>query len=534
MITNRRRIKLGHQYVSFSRAAAIVVSIASTLLGTFCLAVDGGIMFFFLAIVPAALALLAGIYLVARMGQNTLIVLDEGFRVINRRANQTYQDESIVGITLTPPNQLLPSREPTRGKNVVLSIADEQGANERTLVRPAQPDDAEAFDVWVDHIQQSLLDRSRELLDNRNAINGPTWIMSTDRLEVATPSLIRKKRPPVSELHPEAFASEDQDEASSLGTSISLDDVSACESVDGHVCVWTHDEVDPLVRVSKADENSWLLEQLIHDVLRNRPDTERDNSQNDKSLGRYLFERRPPKGASIVALVASLILLILGLVLVLTGNRFGANVLLITGGAFVLSAVPLGVFAYFLQYRTFRFYENGVQDARLMKRSEIRFDEMDSLSWKADRITSHGVYVGMRVTLSFSSTTAGKNRLLVYRSPQLRDPDVDVENTRDRASRVIAREMARRLAAGTPVSWTPAHSLAPDAVEHRPVGLLKRAKPTEQIPYNSVTLYQFKDDRLYVWTNFQERSALNISTSDANFHPGFELFRRLVENHANG
>ena len=93
---------------------------------------------------------------------------------------------------------------------------------------------------------------------------------------------------------------------------------------------------------------------------------------------------------------------------------------------------------------------------------------------------------------------------------------------RDHIARVIAARMARELAAGGPVRWTPALRFLPTALEHTPSGFLG-SRPPVQIPYSSIYSFNMEQGIFYIVAKDMAKAAVQVPCAAPNFYPGYLL-----------
>lgn len=96
-----------------------------------------------------------------------------------------------------------------------------------------------------------------------------------------------------------------------------LDEIVAVDSIDDHLCLWHKSDDAAWMRVPLNQPDAYLLGQILSNRLAKRPPVE--TTQNGKSLGRVLFERKASGRTLVAGIIAAALFFLVSLVLFIVG-----------------------------------------------------------------------------------------------------------------------------------------------------------------------------------------------------------------------
>ncbi|MDB5387653.1 MAG: hypothetical protein JWM11_3299 [Planctomycetaceae bacterium] len=307
--------------------------------------------------------------------------------------------------------------------------------------------------------------------------------------------------------------------------SIPRADVSACEEFDGQICVWRKGQDEAIAKFKVGTRNVCLLPILLH-VAANADAIAAPGDQT--GLGRILFERKPGVGTRIAVCCLGLFLLLLGGSFVLAGIFVNQEIIMVlVGGAMVLGGFACGIASYAMRFQSFRCHERGVVQTGMRRRSELKYEDTGAFTYSATRQYHNGAYVGTAIAMHFTPLP-GTNAPKISYSTNIKNEDAAIEELRNFISRAIAGRMAKRLAEGQEVPWTPNLTFVTDGIRYRPPGFIGRkdAKHLAYYDYGGCTL---ELGVFYLFQKGEKKAITNEQAAAANFYPGFFLLMMMQE-----
>jgi hypothetical protein len=300
---------------------------------------------------------------------------------------------------------------------------------------------------------------------------------------------------------------------------IPVGDITACEYIDGNVCVWRKGQDEAAARISLGTANAYLLGMLLGRILQERPKTD-EAGPPAEGLGRVIFERKP-KPSTIGALFVFFVLCdLIGLLLVVAGFVAGEIVAVLVGAGLWVIAVGL-LFGWLHARRAaFRCHEWGVYQRGLGSERQLRYTDVGSFTYGATRHFYNGAYTGTSLSMVFKPLE--KDAQPISYSATLRHLDDELENLREHVAKVVAVRLYKRFKAGEPITWTKNLRLVQEGLEHRPTGFLGRKDPVLH-RFEDITNFDIQEGFLHVWIKGKEKSVVQEACSEANFYPGFFL-----------
>jgi hypothetical protein len=306
-------------------------------------------------------------------------------------------------------------------------------------------------------------------------------------------------------------------------SSIPRTDISACEEFDGHICVWQKGHDEAIAKFTTGTRNVCLLPILLkldgNDGASSGPD-------NAATLGRVLFERKPTFGTRIGLMLLGIALFLVGCIFVLIGlapNNDPLNIL--AGIPFVISGAGFVFWGYAQGFRSFRCHERGVVQTTMRSRKELRYEETGSFTYSATRHYHNGAYIGTSIAMHFVPLAESTAQKISF-GTSVKNEDAAIEELRSFISRAIAGRMARRLAEGHEVPWTPNLTFVPDGIVYRPPGFIGR-KDAKQLSYVDYGGWNMDQGVFYLFRKGEKKAVTNEQASALNFYPGFFLLMMM-------
>jgi hypothetical protein len=301
--------------------------------------------------------------------------------------------------------------------------------------------------------------------------------------------------------------------------SIARTDVSACEEFDGHICVWRKGHDEAIAKFKVGTRNVCLLP-----VLLASPSAEGAAARHEDSagLGRILFERKSSLGTRLTVGILGFFLILFGVAFLAAGVVMGIEpVAMVVGLALILAGISVLVWSYALKFQSFRCHERGVVQVGLRSRKELRYDETGAFTYSATRHYHNGAYVGTSIGLHLTPLAESGSPKISY-STNVKNEDAAIEELRNFISRAIAGRMAKRLAEGQEVPWTPNLTFVSDGIVYRPPGFIGR-KDAKQLSYVDYGGWNMEQGVFYLFQKGEKKAVTNEQVSAANFYPGFFL-----------
>lgn len=440
----------------------------------------------FLATGSGALAIAGAVHFRLTRQRAWILPTDQGFLWTSRDGAEEFRDNQVHAMSLARERHF--SAGLPTGTTWYCKLWVEAGDNLKPLnlkwhVKLGTPD---PLALLVDRVCDNLFERSKRELDADGTIHGEGWQLSRSGLEL-------------------------RDRKQSLV--LPLDEITAAEMVDRHLCIWVQGREEPCWRIKEKSENAHLLGMLLGDHLAARP--ARSNMPVE-GLGRILFERRLDRGGAIFGMALGAFLTMMGAALLLGAKIWG--LLLVPLG------LGLGFFAWTRLPGSFRCHEFGVCRTRWRGKDEIRHEEVQSFKYSAIRTFVKGSYAGTKLELFFRGP-GGKE---VKYSTTVQKLDESLEKLRDQVARIIAQRLARAYAAGQEVPWTEGLRFLPGVIEYRARGWFGRKAPV-LIPLAAVTDYDLQEEVFYLWTRDSKKPAIQEKVWLTNFYPGYQLLTMLLE-----
>jgi len=302
-----------------------------------------------------------------------------------------------------------------------------------------------------------------------------------------------------------------------------LQDLTAVDTVDHHLCIWRRGEDDAWVKIPLESANAfllarWLKEQQIGGSAGNK------EPAAGNGLGRVIFERRATRNVilawDLVGILALGVTVVLSIIFAEEKKSIGAG--LACGAAGVAVSLLIGLVGLNFRRGAFRCHEWGVFKSGLLGERSLRYADVAAFTYGATRVFVNGAYTGTNFVLKFEPAPASAASPIAY-TASLPHADQELENLRDHIARVIATRMLQRLRAGEPVRWTAQLRFLPDeGIEYQASGLLGR-KALVVIPNNEIATWNIEKGRFFMWAKGQKKPVIKESAASPNFFPGFFL-----------
>jgi hypothetical protein len=498
------RISVGTHYRVWWFWLPIIVGGLAGLLGVVLLPiapVSGGIVCIG-ALLCLVMAAGAGAY-IAR-GRRWVELSEDSIRLSARNVEVVIADEQVTDLAI--------NRQPHHGagkllaetRQLLLWIESESGPQRIRLSSRLAPGGLDPLQPLINRLCHRLGEEAARKLAARESIDGDGWSLDATRLHMET----RRQ-----------------------STTLPVTEISAVEVIGSEVRIWQSLNPYSVARVPISGRNGWLLDKLLKQRLQgrrtSRPDRKYDNEAplvpespaSFSALGRILFERTPGSGPTILFGVMGLLLGVVGAIVLWSAIQSRDPVVSAGGGLLILLSGLCFFGGIRLRRVRFRCYERGIERISMTSRRVLPFEEIDVFSFECRRNQSHGRYTGTTYTLVFADRSREQGRGIFY-STTVRNLDEELDDLRERVSQVIARRMAQTFAAHHSVQWTPEVWFRRDSLEY-----IRRKRlfvPTRVlvIPYDTITDFELRDGLLHIWTSYQDRAVLSLSSSTPNLYPG--------------
>jgi hypothetical protein len=414
--------------------------------------------------------------------------LQTGFLITDLAGTRQYHDEDVVAVGLD-------DREVHRS-GVLHSV--------QRLLRLWTVQDSTPTDLWLrvpigqvdplatfrERILTGLLTRCEARLAKGESVEGSGWRLGTTGLNLEVG------------LAPERLR---------------FEEISAVDLFDRKVCVWKVGQDRPAFTTPVDSKNALLLAMLVEPRLKQaRPEV---MGSQATGLGRVLFERGATWGALRGTVTAALGACAVGVILLAAAETFVAGLWFLAGGA------ALWIIYFALRASRFQVHERGLYRRWLLGERQVRFADLESFTYQAIRQFVNGMYTGTTFTLAFQPRAEAGGGKISY-SANLQQADAELDLLRDRLAQIIGQRMALELKEGRSVTWTPALTIHPDALEYRPRGWFGR-KPPMQLPFAELQGFDLQAGVFHVWRQGKQHSVIQETIDQPNFFAGFWLLTVL-------
>ncbi|HLJ10682.1 MAG TPA: hypothetical protein VKU82_05815 [Planctomycetaceae bacterium] len=419
-----------------------------------------------------------------------------GFLVRDRLGERRFTDDQVICASLSTRPNFTNGVLKSTTRTFDVWLEGESGAQQLKLINAFAVGQRDPLGALVDRILSHLYERARAALEAQEPFEGEGWTLNQNEL------VVRSKH---------------------AGEAVSFNDLAAADIFDNHVCVWKHGQDEPVLRIPVSSANTPVLLRILQERI--APHPEGEGSAREDGLGRILFERKPRRGTIAALWVLPLATLVLLATLAIVAVLKGALGILLAGIPLVLimGLVLVGVLSQCIEFRV---HEHGVRRKWLFRTEQLKFTQVDTFTYSAVPQYYKGVYTGTMFRLTFTTSSAGKQRKLTY-SKGLRNADADLERLREVISQLIAERMEAQFSQGRAVMWTAGLRFLPEGLEYRAAGIFGR-KPPVVIPYSQIWGCDANQGFFWLWVLGQKRPAAKESVAQPNFFPGYLFLTRLL------
>lgn len=422
--------------------------------------------------------------------------LGHGFILFDHLGEKEIRDEDVVTLSLELKNHFSGGvlESYTRTLRVwVASAGDQPDKIElRTTLKANEPD---LLQPLIQRLCQRLFDQAEQDLKQGLSALGEYWTWHNGELQIREKQQTKTCR---------------------------IEDITAVDMVDGHVCIWREGQDEVWAQVPQSSANAYLLEWLLVKELSQRQ--QKHMPPAEEGLGRIIFQRDSRKLRGIGLTLAILVFLGGVVVLVIALNPRNSGLLWVPPVC-LLAALLLGIYEASCWRSIFRCHEYGVFHRTLWSERSLRYTEVKAFTWSAVRQFVNGVYTGTTLHVCFEPEE-GKEKITY--SATLQNPDLALDNLRDHIGRVLAAKMLKQLQEGETVIWTPRIKILPDGLLYKPAGFLG-SKPQQLIPFDQIYSYDLREGYFYLWLKGQiKKPFISEIITQRNFFPGFFLLCMLM------
>ncbi|CAK9015498.1 Uncharacterized protein SCF082_LOCUS12790, partial [Durusdinium trenchii] len=382
------------------------------------------------------------------------------FEVRGRGGRAEYRDRQILSLADRIDSIRRAGHDIDEERLVTLWI--ETASGERTIpirLRPRSQDEELLLRRFVGRLQEMLVQRAEQQLARELPVEAEGWRWQGSEIRFQA----RRSESPVI---------------------VHVDKLAHIDIRSSMITLWAQGDAEPLIRLSGAGRDAWLLSRLLEHRV---PEWADDDAEGvDLPFGRLLIERRPPVWMALAAVTAGGIGILLALLLLGTAAVMQLLDLALVGGALLFPGVVSLYVARNLHAGVFRCHEQGLVKVGLWGATALRYDEIEVM-------------------------------------------ELDTfDDLRDRVSEKVAERLAEDLLESGEVTWTDGLKLGSEGLEFRRRSLLGARKSPELIPYDAILEFSIDEGWFHVWANYQERAVVKVACASPNFYPGLLLFDRLV------
>jgi hypothetical protein len=189
-------------------------------------------------------------------------------------------------------------------------------------------------------------------------------------------------------------------------------------------------------------------------------------------------------------------------------------------GGLLFPAMIAGVGVWGLRHRV-RVHAGGIDVQDFFARRRVRFEEADTLVYRAVAMKMRGVPTGSYV---WAQLRSGPRKVTFNLRSEGQQAEV-FDEFRARATEAIANRALPALRAGSPFPWGRAAALHAEGLRYRPAGLLGR-KAEQTVDYRGLR-HHFDAGSFSILPPDADRPLFTMKCDEPNFYPGFALFQHL-------
>lgn len=292
---------------------------------------------------------------------------------------------------------------------------------------------------------------------------------------------------------------------------VPLAQVSEVGTLQKRVSLWRGEDERPFLTTPIASDNARVLQRLLARRLEGRPAGHRQSGPS--GLGRVLIERKsgPVLVGGLACVGAASLAISLALLRTEPGARWVTGII---GGVLLLGA-------WAARRGREAVHECGLTRQGVLGRRELRYADVDRLSYSATRQYHNGVYTGTRYSLRCAAPGGRPITILGWG----RGSEGNLDGLRDHIAGVVAERMRSRLAAEGEVAWTRGLRLTPTGVRFQRSRLVGRG-PDVFLPWAALR-YEIEAGCFHLYEADAAKPSLSVGCDSENFYPGHVLFGKL-------
>ena len=193
--------------------------------------------------------------------------------------------------------------------------------------------------------------------------------------------------------------------------------------------------------------------------------------------------------------------------------------------AFIL-AFSLGGLAY-VEWKTILCcHQHGISKSTPLSNREIRYENLESMSFNLVEEYYNGIYLGTRYFFNFIATQDAGGGGFYFSIVQRKDVDQDLENLRDYISAYIAKTLDEKLQRDGLVLWTPDIRILKNGIEYH------ADKTWKFLPIERIAPLQIAQGTFLLRDSTINFPVLQVPFLVPNFFPGLVLLqKKMAEYH---
>lgn len=440
--------------------------------------------------IAALLLIITAVFLfMIKARRKWLEVGADGFSIIGSDGKRDYSDRDVISLAHFITRNFSNGKLYSVTHSLTLWLAAKSGFDTVRMehkVKVKKPDD---FSGFIARIWDPLVTRAKSFMDEGKQIVGDGWQLDHTALKTKS--------------------------ADGRELIMPVSDISAVDSIDGHICIWKRGEDLPCWKVSEKTVNALLFHRLLGDII-----DARGEAASGGGLGRILFER---KSMGLLTNVVCYVLVTIGF---LIAWGLYKDLGWVSAVVAVISAVGL-----WLTFRSrkdvLKCHARGVFLRKWGIDRQLMYEDVGSFSYSATRMYHNGLYTGTTLVMKFIPSDPGKGRQISY-STTLRNVDDSLEMLRQHVSVVVSANMAAILAAKGAVEWTKNMRFVKDGLEVRPSGFLGR-REFQKILYTDIQNFDILEGVFHIWVKGKDKSVMQEQMSELNLFPGYVLLASMFK-----
>jgi hypothetical protein len=338
---------------------------------------------------------------------------------------------------------------------------------------------SDEFPNFVSRLLEALATLAEEAIAQGRSLQGDGWKLSKEGLQVN-------------------------------GHKISWNQVADVDRIENKIMAWKDKDVYPALRVPASSKHARVLLEVLESYLKSHP-----HEDSPEGVGRFLFRRKADKFLFSLVSGISVLLMIIGIWMVITGAMLSGFLFLFLGGA-------VAAYAIYSMRHVFDFYQNGI--IRRPGHNVLFFNRCLSIQYQVNLQYVNDVYAFTRILMKIKMMPDGRS--ITIRTQRYGN-DPELEQAKLKISKEIAERLYLKVKLGEEVEWGRSVRLTKDELHYLSNQLLRSTVRTT-VRLSIILSYAFEEGKFHLFRFSEEQPIFTMDCDEENFYPGFMLFLRLA------